>query len=156
MGAGYRHFAGPDETAFVAEFSLPLPLFNQNEAGVREAIERLERGENERRVAEVSLTRQMNTAYAELQMAQLEARIYGDTLIPRAAEAFSRLQAHYGQGRFSYGDVLDAQRTLIATRTGHVKALADYHRAVALIETLVGDRPTAGLTSKPSGAGESK
>lgn len=59
-------------------------------------------------------------------------------MLPGAKEAFDTLNEGYQEGRFSYLDVLDAQRTLIAARFQTVRALGAYHRSVAALERLVG------------------
>ncbi|WDT77799.1 MAG: TolC family protein (plasmid) [Candidatus Manganitrophus sp.] len=45
----------------------------------------------------------------------------------------------YRLGKFGLLDVLDAQRTLFGSRAQHLRALADYHQAVAEVERLIGE-----------------
>ncbi|MGI9078306.1 MAG: hypothetical protein ACR2G6_13410 [Gemmatimonadaceae bacterium] len=51
-------------------------------------------------------------------------------------------------GKFGYLDVLDAQRTLIAAGGQYLRAIADYHKAVADVERLIG-APLDGLMNPP-------
>ena len=156
LGAGYRRLSGPDENAIVAELSLPLPLFDRNQGAIREARERALRALDERRAVEVDLDAELATSYERLTAAHAESRTLAEVILPGADETFRSLRAGYREGRFSYLEVLDAQRTLVTTRSRRVHALADYHRAIAAIERLTGRLPTAGLGIAPDDQEQSK
>ena len=57
---------------------------------------------------------------------------------PGAESAFDAATKGYGLGKFSFLDVLDAQRTLFQSRSQYLRALADYQRGVSEIERLIG------------------
>jgi cobalt-zinc-cadmium efflux system outer membrane protein len=66
--------------------------------------------------------------------------------MPGAETAFEAAQIGYRQGKFDYLEVLDAQRTLFSSRTRYIQALAEYNRAVAEVERLIGT-PLTEITS---------
>ena len=59
---------------------------------------------------------------------------------PAAGTAFDAASEGYRQGKFGYLDVLDAQRTLFEARGQFIETLTAYHKAVADIEHLIGER----------------
>jgi len=136
---GYRYLAGPDESAFVAEVSIPLPLFDRNQGTVQEALQRVAQAREEQRSTAVRLAAELGATHEALRAAFVQIERLQSAILPGAAEAFETLRGGYLEGRFSYLDVLDAQRTLVAARQQHVSALAEYHRSVALVERLTGE-----------------
>jgi outer membrane protein, heavy metal efflux system len=139
VGAGYRRLSGPDADALVAELSIPLPVFNRNQGAVLEARRRVAQAREEQRAAEVHLAMELSITHEVLTAAYLQVERLETAILPGAVEAFDTLRSGYLEGRFSYLDVLDAQRTLVAARDQHVRALAEYHQAVATVERLIGD-----------------
>ncbi len=77
-------------------------------------------------------------AYAALASAHDEATILRTDALPGAQQTFEAVTEGYRLGRFGLLDVLDAQRTLIAVGGQYVRALAEYHKAVAEVERLIG------------------
>jgi cobalt-zinc-cadmium efflux system outer membrane protein len=73
-------------------------------------------------------------------MASAHARssILGNDVVPEAQKALDAASAGYNEGKFSYLDVLDAQRTVFDARVQHLEALAECLAAVADVEGLVG------------------
>lgn len=138
-GAGYRRLSGSDVDAAVFRFSLPLPLVNRNEGAILEARRRLAAGREAQRAAEVRVTAALMTAHRALATAHDQVEALRDEILPNAKHAFATLTEGYREGRFSYLDVLDAQRTLIASRLQHVRALVDYHTTLAAVERLTGE-----------------
>ena len=60
-------------------------------------------------------------------------------MLPEAVLAHEGVQRGYQRGLFRYVDVLDAQRTLFELKGRELRALGDYHRAVAAVERLIGE-----------------
>jgi cobalt-zinc-cadmium efflux system outer membrane protein len=58
--------------------------------------------------------------------------------LPNANSAFDAASQGYHQGKFEYLVVLDAQRTFFEVRVRYIRALADYHKARADVERLIG------------------
>lgn len=140
VSGGVRRFSETEDTAFVIGLSLPLPVFNRNQGGVQEARERQVKGEAERRAAEVRLTAALVEAHRALSTAHTEATMLKLNLLPRAQEAFEAVNEGYRLGKFGLLDVLDAQRTLFGSRAQYLRALTEYHKSVADVERLTGER----------------
>jgi cobalt-zinc-cadmium efflux system outer membrane protein len=139
MMGGVRRYESTRDNVFIVGLSVPLPIFNRNEGGIQESRHRLSKGEEERRAAEVRVTAALSEAYRALSTAHVEATALERGVIPAAAQAFEAVNEGYRLGKFGLLDVLDAQRTLFGSRAQYLRALADYHQAVAEVERLIGE-----------------
>ena len=69
--------------------------------------------------------------------AQNEISILHDDVLPGAKSAFDIANKGYELGRFSFLEVLDAQRTLFQNKVLYIRALTNYHRLINEIERLI-------------------
>jgi cobalt-zinc-cadmium efflux system outer membrane protein len=138
-GVGYRRLSGPDRNVAVVSLSVPLPLLNRNDGAILEARRRLAEGTEEQRAAEVRLTAALVATHWTLATTHDQVTALREQVLPNAKRAFETLTDGYREGRFSYLDVLDAQRTLIAARLQYVRVLVDYHMARAEVQRLTGE-----------------
>lgn len=138
IGVSAQRFKADDEQAYAFSLGMPLPIFDRNQGGVLEARYRLAQGEHDRKDAEVRAAAALAESYEALVTARAEAIGLRDTVVPAATRAFEAAQNGYQEGKFSYLDVLDAQRTLFEARGSLLEAQARYQRSVAIIESLIG------------------
>lgn len=138
-GVGYRRLSGPEDNALLGIISIPLPLFNRNQGNIREAEYRLARAGEEQRAAEVRVQTALGQAWQSYDSARATLESLRSNVLPGAQEAYETASQYYQQGRFSFLDVLDAQRTLFAARAQEIQALSDYQKAVNEIERLAGE-----------------
>ena len=147
LGAGVKYISGPDTPAFVFGFSIPLPFSDRNQGAILEAEYEIARAGDARKVAEVRTRAALAGAYHVLASAHAAAVALRDELLPAARRAYAAARESYKEGKLGYLDVLDAQRTLMDARQSHVGALITYHKAVAIVESLIGtglaDIPTS-------------
>lgn len=148
--AGYRRFTRVAAGAVVAGASIPLPLFDRNRGGIQEAQARAARAFEERRAAGSRVAAALAGAYAALASAYDEVTTLRSAVLPGSQQAFDAVSEGYRLGRFDYLDVLESQRTLIGAGTQYLRALADYHRAAASVERLIG-APLSGPSTPASG-----
>lgn len=135
---GVRRFPDLGGSALVIGGSLALPLFDRNGDAIAAARSRVERALAEQRDVEARASARLASAYSALSAAREEASMLRATVLPGAERAFAAVSEGYRLGRFGYLEVLDAQRTLIATNSQYLRALAEYHKAVADVEQIVG------------------
>lgn len=137
LTGGVQRFLETDDQAYLVSVSLPLPLFDRNQGGVREREHDLARAAEERRAAEASLAAALVEAYNNLTTAHQEVRILQESILPRVESAFEAARSSYRPGRVVYLDVLDAQRTLFEAKQQWIESLAAYHLAAADLERIV-------------------
>lgn len=152
LTAGIRRFTDLRSNAIVVGGSLPLPLFDRNSGGIEEAKSRLSKAYEERRAAEGRVSAGLAEAYRALASAHDEVNTLRTTVLPGSRQTFEAVSEGYRLGKFSYLDVLDAQRTMIAAGVQYLRALSDYQKAVADVERLTG-APLGGI-AKSMGKGD--
>ncbi len=148
VSAGYRRFTHINSNAFVIGATISLPIFDRNQGGIAEAGSRLSKAHEERRAAEMRVSAALVEAYRALASAHAEVTALRADVLPGSRQAFEAVDEGYRLGRFGYLDVLDAQRTLVTAGGQYLRALTDYHHAVADVEQLTG-APIAGAVPVP-------
>jgi len=104
-----------------------------------EARYNLSKAEEQRKATQIKVLMDLAQAYQELSSAYLSATALKENALPGAQSAFNAAQEGYREGKFSYLQVIDAQRTFFEIKRQYVTALADYHKSKATIERLIGD-----------------
>jgi cobalt-zinc-cadmium efflux system outer membrane protein len=138
-GAGYRRLEGERVDTFVFGFSVPLPIFDRNQAAIREAKANLERAQWQKKDAEVRVLAALTDAYSELAATLKERQAFDTKILPGSTEAFRKTHEGYAQGRFDYLELLTAQETLGKTRADYVNVLVRLNQAIATVERLIGE-----------------
>jgi cobalt-zinc-cadmium efflux system outer membrane protein len=135
---GVKRVRELDLYSFLVGVTIPLPLFDRNQGGVRAASADARRTEESRRAAEMKVRTEFRAAWGALKTAAREAETLTDSVLPTAREAFEATREGFRRGKFSYLELLVAQRTLFETREQLIVSLVTYHQAVADVERLLG------------------
>lgn len=138
IGGGVRFFEETGNNAFVATFSMPLPLYDRNQGNVSAARRRLAKGAYEREAEEIGLTTVLTETYADLVAAAEQALTFERDLLPAASRTFEATRRGYEEGKFDLVTLLDAQRTFFEVQIETIQAAAAYHSARAQVEGLIG------------------
>jgi cobalt-zinc-cadmium efflux system outer membrane protein len=141
VSASARRLAATNDTAAVFGFTIPLPLFNAGHAGVDVAVAQSQQADARRRLALLDAAKAIASAQAEAANAATTARNATGPALAGAREAARIARIGYREGKLGQLDLLDAERTLFATRQGAIDALAAYHDARARLERLTTPAP---------------
>lgn len=146
---GARHFAENDDNALVAGLSVPLPVIDRKQGAIAAAVSRRTEAER-RRVAVLARQKaEFQAAYDALRSAQISVRSLEERIIPSARSVFAATTTGYQSGKFSFIDLLDAQRTLFESEVQGVEARADLAKARADLERLIARPIEAPQQPKP-------
>lgn len=137
IDAGIRRYLGTDDTTAVVGMSIPIPIFNRNQGNELEARHRLNKAIDERMSVELQLRTEFARNYENLLAARNEIKVLHDEVLPGAQNAFEITNRGYQLGKFSFLEMLDAQRAFFQSRILYVRALANYQRLVNVIEQLI-------------------
>ncbi len=140
---GVRHMWETDEQAFVAGIAVPIPLFDRNQGGVREAGLLVSAAAEEGLAADARLRLELDEAYARLADSYAAVTAFGEDIVPAAEETFETALSGYRSGKYAYLQVLDAQRTLFEILNRQVAAREEYFLAWADMQLLAGPSPAA-------------
>ena len=123
----------------VIGLSIPLPLFDRNQGNLLEALRREDKSRDELAAADIQLRSSVTQAWGRLDTAGTEARTIREQVMPGAKSAYDAATQGFELGKFSFLDVLDAQRTLFQAQAQYLRARGEAHRAAADIDRLLGD-----------------
>jgi cobalt-zinc-cadmium efflux system outer membrane protein len=137
VSGGVIHHVALGGTTPVVSVGIPLPLFDRNQGNIREAHQRVDKAIDEQAALELRLKTELTQAYESLFASQREIGILRDEILPAAKSAFEVTNKGYELGKFSFLEVLDAQRTLFQNQILYVRAQANYQRLVNEIERLI-------------------
>ena len=138
IGAGVRQFRDTNDTAYVAVFSVPLPLFNRNQGAIAAAHSRLARSRALAESARINSRIAFDRAFSELSAAAARALALQDSLLPASKTTYDATETGYREGKFDLVTLLDAQRTYFEIETETIGAVAAYYAARADVEALIG------------------
>jgi len=145
VSGGVQRFNDTDDHAFVIGVSLPLPLFDRNQGGIKEAQHKLAKAKEESRAAVAKANTGLADAYQELSASYEGAVSLKGEVLPAAELAFQASGEGYREGKFNFLEFLDSQRTLFEARGKYIETLATYHKAAADVERLTGEKLDAAM-----------
>jgi cobalt-zinc-cadmium efflux system outer membrane protein len=119
--------------------TVPIPVFDRNQGNLQEAVSRHYKAQDELVELRAQLEANLATQYERLNAARQTSESLRSEILPSAQSAFDAANKGYNAGKFSFLDVLDAQRTLFQAKSQYIQALLEAHQAVAEIERILGD-----------------
>jgi cobalt-zinc-cadmium efflux system outer membrane protein len=122
----------------VVGLSLPLPLFNRNDDALRAALRRTDAAGDELAATQVETAAALTAARTRYEAARNDVLLLRRDVLPNAQTAYEQTLKGFEYGKFSFLDVLDAQRTWFQAQTRQWDSLEAAWRAWADIERLAG------------------
>jgi cobalt-zinc-cadmium efflux system outer membrane protein len=132
------NIGGIRDNQVVVGVSIPLPLFDTNQGALLEAAHKAEKASADFDSEKARLQLELTQAYANYETSTQTARQLKTDVLPAAREALDAMSRGFALGKFSFLDVLDAQRTFFQGQSQYVQALTNAHLAYADIGRLVG------------------
>ncbi len=148
LSGGVRRFEETDDTMYLFGLSIPIPIFDRNQGGAREARFSLEKAAEEQRAAAVRIRMELSEAFEALSSAHAEALTLKSIALPAAEQAFTAAREGYRQGKFGFLEVLDAQKTYAEVRYQYIESLVAYHGSITRVERLIGRSIDASIDLK--------
>lgn len=139
---GVRHFSEDEDYALVLGASVPLPLFDTNEANIDRAAAESSAAEYQLDAARRERVRQITQLEARLANEAAAAETLKEQVIPQAERAVRLLRDGFKRGSFGYLDLIEAQRALLDAREQRIEALKAYHLNHAALDRLTGVHAT--------------
>lgn len=129
VSVGVRRFEEGSDNAFLVGVSVPLQIFNKNQGNIAIAQAEYLQSQSDAQQLELNLKQSLFEHWQTWKTAYAEAAHLKTKLLPAADKSFHLAQSAYERGRFTYLEVLDAQRTLIDARNQYLTTLRRYHNA---------------------------
>lgn len=148
LGVGYTHERSVDATGLGEEktrdnlvgikLSIPIPLFDRNQAGIREARAREQGAGHRLEFARANVTREIEGDYARLAAADKALDLYVGSILPQLEENLKLTREAYQLGEAGILPVIEEQKKYIEVHDGYLAALAERQTALARLEASVG------------------
>jgi outer membrane protein, heavy metal efflux system len=135
---GAKRDAELGRTQAVIGLSLPLPLNDRNTGALTEALRREDQAREALDATQRQLQLEVTEARSQWELSRDQARLLGHEALPAAQTAYDTALRGFELGKFSFLDVLDAQRTLAQLRRERLQHLIQAHRAAATLARLLG------------------
>lgn len=133
---------------------IPLPLWNRNQGGIRQAQAEVGEARRNAERVELDLKRRLAEAFQAYASAHAQAETYATAILPKAQQTFELVQHGYRLGEIGYLDLLTAQRTYSQTNLAYLDALSALWASYAEIDGLLLSgslvAPPQSLTSAPN------
>ena len=138
LAGGIRYLNDSDDAALVLSASMPLGSRRRAAPAIEESeiLALTEPLAFEQRRLELHTT--LFEIHQELMHSRTAVQTLRQRIIPEAERALRDLEKGYALGRYSFLELLSAQRTLLDARLEVVSTAADYHRYRLEIERLTG------------------
>jgi cobalt-zinc-cadmium efflux system outer membrane protein len=147
LGARRNEELGRNQAVF--GISIPLPLFDRNQGNLLEALRRTDKARDELIATEVRLSGELVQAHERLNAARQEVDVLQNEILPGAQSAYDAATKGFELGKFSFLEVLDAQRMLLQSKSQYLRTLTEGHRTVAEIERVLGNASSTTLAVTP-------
>ncbi len=133
-----RREDGVSRDQLLVGVSVPLPVSNRNQGNLLEALRREDKARDELLATRITLETDAYQAMERVSARRQEAELLRDDVLPGARSAYDAATIGFENGKFSFLEVLDAQRTLFAAKSQYLNAVSAYHNALAELDGLLG------------------
>ncbi|OKY76500.1 MAG: hypothetical protein BM485_04525 [Desulfobulbaceae bacterium DB1] len=135
---GVKYFNESSDHAYFIGFSIPIPVFDRNQGGIREASEHIRAGKKELDGTANRLRAELAVLRERLQIITAELETTATTILPAAQEAYEALAKAYQAGEKDYLELLDSQRTLIEVKRQNLLLQTEHQELLADLEAITG------------------
>jgi len=131
LGAGVKYEAADEAQSFVVSASIPLSIRKKGRVERAATLLRADAVGAHREKARRDLQQQLDKMALEYQRVEAEATQYKNRMLPMAEEAYALTRKGYDAGRYSWMELLAAQKNLTEIRIRTVETLLDAQKASA-------------------------
>jgi cobalt-zinc-cadmium efflux system outer membrane protein len=145
LGATYTHsnfeVSGDNPNTLALGVTLPLPLFDRNQAGIGRAELDIRRADNDIDRLRLQVAREVIESARKSDRARAVLDLYegAPAMRERAETALKVAEKSYKAGAISLLELLEAQRTYLATLGGYLRAIYDVRQASVDVKHVVGE-----------------
>ena len=125
---------------YMTTFQMSIPIFSRRktEAAVAQATLESKAAENETHAAILKLKSDLTAAYVNAETNARLIKLYNEGIIPQTRLSLESATNAYQSGQIEFLSLLNNAATLLNYESEYHRRLADYHKAIARIEELVG------------------
>ncbi|MFC3155543.1 TolC family protein [Gilvimarinus japonicus] len=137
LAAGVRRFSATDEYAFTVGASVPLQIFNNNQADIDSAYAQMRAAQSDADYLKRKISAEVLAAFRRWQQANQALSTLEVEILPAAKNVLSATRKAYERGSYSYLQVLDAQNSLLQAERQRLELRADAADAMTILERFI-------------------
>jgi cobalt-zinc-cadmium efflux system outer membrane protein len=137
VGVAGGRIGESDQTIIQVGLSLPLPLLDRGQGKQQEARANVSVAEAELRAVQQQLQLEWANAQQRYRTAAEQVANYRERILPKATEALWLIQTGFEQGKFTFMDLVDTQRTTAEARLAYQGKLLELNSTQAELEALL-------------------
>lgn len=118
--------------------TVPLPVFNRNQGNLLEALRREDKARDELQAVRTTVSADAWQALEKVTARHREAQLLQHDVLPGARSAYEAATIGFENGKFSFLELLDAQRTLFSATAQYLASVAAVHAALADLDAILG------------------
>ena len=126
-----------DDTLTSLQVGLPLPLWNRNQGGIRQAQNEIVAAERNIDRVTLNLRRKLATVFRQYADARYQVEKFSSEILPTAEETFTLVVKGYEKGDLNFLAMLTAQRTYFETNLSYIEALRESWRTQLQMDGLL-------------------
>ncbi len=138
INGGISNHNENDDESYSIGFSIPLPIFNQNKAGIEEAKAILDKRKSEQKMFLLKMKLNLAITYDELISTKEELKTLTNEIIPASEASYKSILSAFEIGEQSFLDVLDTQRTLIDAKLAKLNMMIELKQLIIKLNGIVG------------------
>jgi outer membrane protein, heavy metal efflux system len=146
ISGGIRYLNSSNDVGFLISANIPFGTVERAAPAIEEAevLNMIDPLAMEQKKTELYVT--LYEIYQELSHSMTAVKMLEENIIPTAQQALKEYEKLYRTGRYSLLELVEAQRTLLNSRSHLLESVADFHRYRIEIDRLTGALITTGVT----------
>lgn len=128
----------PKFNGFEVGVSIPIPIFDNNKGGIKEAEVQKRQAELRYMEAEMQIKSEVVTAYNNYITSDKKRNLFRAGLIKNAKDALDQKREEYFKGKIHLIEVLDAQRSYDDVLASFYSAIYDKSQNLVVLESAIG------------------
>ena len=138
LSAGMKKVGETDDTVYIVGLSLPIPLFDRNQADIARAAAELGRQQAGLFAQKNRLRAEIKAVFENMKTVHDQVLAVRTEILPSARKVLEAVKTGYREGEFSLLALLEAQQTFYEAKENYVQSLGDYHHTVIELEKRLG------------------
>jgi cobalt-zinc-cadmium efflux system outer membrane protein len=135
--AGAQYDNATQDTVANVQISVPLPVFNRNQGGIRQAQAQIAAAQADVARMELLLQQRLGKAFEPYRNARVQTEAYGTRILPDAKRSLDIAVKSYEAGEVGFLGLLNVQRTYFQTQVAYLEALRQLRDSAESIEGLL-------------------
>lgn len=121
----------------IVQLTMPLPIINKNQGGIRQAESEALAAERALDQLERDLQNRLAPVFERYSNATAQVQRYRERILPAARESLDLVRRGYEAGEFPYLNLLNAQRTFFQTNLQYLDSLRELRTSSAEIQGML-------------------